>query len=133
MNPEALIGAWLPTIPGLVALVGTRIALAQLPQGTTYPALVYTVIDAIPEPTVNPFASPQLVRARVQFNPLGATMSTVKAIQLALRDGIDFTHRQTKGGKFVVSCRADMLGPTSKDNEAGVYTQSQDYVLRYYE
>lgn len=133
MNPEKLVGAWLASIPTLTALVGGRIALAQLPQGTTYPALVYTVVDALPQPNVDPFNSPQRVRARVQFNALAQNMATVKSIQAVLRTALDFQHQRTIDGKLVVSSRADMLGPASKDNEAGVYTQPQDYVIHYYE
>lgn len=133
MNPERLIGVWLRSLPALAALVGNRIALAQLPQGTQYPALVFTVVDAVPQPVVDPFNRSQRVRARVQMNALAADMAGVKAIQAVLRTALDFQHQRQIDGKTVVSSRADILGPSSKDNEAGVYTQSQDYVIHYYE
>ena len=132
MNPEVVVNAWLKDT-SIAALIGTRFAAVQLPQGTTYPALTYTVVDALPEPNVNPFQGTQLIRARVHFNPLAANMGSVKAIHQALAALMDFKHQVSIGGKLVISARRDMLGPPSKDNEAGVYTQPIDFIIRFYE
>jgi hypothetical protein len=130
MNAEAIVAALL-SAPGVVALVGTRRALRQLPQGTAMPALVYQVVTANPTPELN--IETRLARSRVQINPLAATVAEVKAIHAAVRATMDFLHAQTVAGKAVVSCRLDLVGLMDKDNEAGVWTQPADYLLQWYE
>jgi len=132
MNPELIIKALLGN-PAIVALCGDRCALAQLPQNTAMPAIVYQVVDAQPRPHVNYATEPQMAVARIQINPLAQDIAKVKAIHTALRSVLDFKHNTIVAGKRVVSCRFSMLGPMDKDNEAGVWTQQADYVLMWYE
>lgn len=132
MNPELVIAAML-NVAGVTALVGTRRALAQLPQNTAMPALVYQVIDAQPEPNIAFQNGAQRATARIQINPLALTIPEVKAIHAAVRAAIDFKHQQTFAGKLVISCRFQILGPADRDDEAGVWTQPADYILRWYE
>lgn len=132
MNPELIVAALL-NHASITALVGTRRALAQLPQNTAMPALVYQVINADPRPNLDYADGPQMAQARIQFNPLAVTIPEVKAIHSALRSVLDFKHNSTVAGKLVVSCRFSLLGPMDKDNEAGVWTQPADYLLTYYE
>lgn len=132
MNPELIIASLLGH-SSITALVGTRRALGQLPQNTSMPAIVYQVIDASPRPNLDYTDGPQMARARIQINPLAASIPEVKAIHSALRSVLDFKHNSVAAGKTVVSCRFDLLGPMDKDNEAGVWTQPADYVLQWYE
>lgn len=132
MNPEIIVGALL-NAPAITALVGDRKALAQLPQGTAMPAIVYQVIDAQPRPNVNYAGEPNMAVARIQINPLAQSIPQLKSIHAALRSVLDFKHDTIVAGKRVVSCRFSMLGPMDRDNEAGVWTQPADYVVIWYE
>lgn len=132
MNPELIVAALL-NHPSITALVGTRRALAQLPQNTAMPAIVYNVLNADPRPNLDYADGPQMAQARIQLNPLALTIPEVKAIHSALRAVLDFKHNSTVAGKLVVSCRFNLLGPMDKDNEAGIWTQPADYLLAYYE
>ena len=132
MNVEIIVGALL-NAPAITALVGDRKALAQLPQGTAMPAIVYQVIDALPRPNVNYASEPTMAVARIQINPLAQDIAKVKAIHSALRSVLDFKYNTIVAGKRVVSCRFSMLGPMDKDNEAGVWTQPADYIIIWYE
>lgn len=132
MNVELIIAAMLNDA-SITALVGSRKALSQLPQNTTYPAIVYQVVDGRPEPHLNYSSEPQMARARIQINPIAASIGQVKEIHSALRSVLDFKHNTIVAGKRVVSCRFSMLGSMDKDNEAGVWTQPVDYVLMWYE
>ena len=132
MNPEIIIAQFLKQQP-VAALVGTRVALSQLPQNTAMPALVYQVISSNPRPVVAFQTGPQRAEARIQLNPLATSIKGVKDIHAALRTVLDFKHNQTIGGKTVVSCRFDSLGAMDKDNDAGVWTQPADYILMWYE
>lgn len=131
MNPEIVIAAMLNQT-GITALVGNRRALGQLPQNSVFPAIVYQVIDGQPQPSLN-YPVDDLAMARIQINPLAVTLAEVKNIHAAVRAAIDFKHHQTFAGKKVVSCRFDSLGPIDRDEEMGIWTQSADYMLRWYE
>lgn len=91
MNPELVIAALL-NVPGVTALVGTRKAASQLPQGTTYPAIVYTVVSCVPEPNLDYSNDAQLARARIQVNALARSVPELKSIQSAIRTALDFKH-----------------------------------------
>lgn len=132
MNPEIIIATLLNT-PAITNLVGNRRALGQLPQNSTFPALVYNVIDSVPVPNVAYQVGKQMARARIQFNPLAVNISDIKQIQAALRTVLDFKHQQTVATKLVVSCRLATIGDMEKDTDADIWTQSVDYILQYYE
>jgi hypothetical protein len=132
MNPELIIAAMLNT-QGISALVGTRRAMTQLPQNTAFPALVYTVIDDIPLPNLRFNVVPQRAQARVQINPLAKTIAQVKAIHEQVRLAMDFKLQQTFAGKTVISSRLDIFGTPEKDLDTGIWTQSADYLVSYYE
>jgi len=133
MNAELIVSQMLAT-PTITNLVGNRKALYQLPENTAFPALVYQIIDNVPDPNLD-YVHPagQLARARIQFNPLAATIAEVKNIHNALRVVFDFKHNTLVGSKRIMSCRLNFLGTMEKDNEAGVWTQPADYTLAYYE
>jgi hypothetical protein len=132
MNPELIIAAMLNT-QGISALVGTRRAMTQLPQNTAFPALVYTVIDDIPLPNLRFNVVPQRAQARVQINPLAKTIAEVKAIHEQVRLAMDFKLQQTFAGKTVISSRLDIFGTPEKDLDTGIWTQSADFLVSYYE
>jgi hypothetical protein len=132
MNAEIVMASLL-SAAGITALVGTRRALGQLPQNTTFPALVYNLISNTPTPNVAYQVGPQRARARFQINPLALTVPEVKSIHAAIRTALDFKHQQIIAGKKVVSCRVSSVGLLERDNDAGVWTQPADYILEYYE
>lgn len=132
MNPELIVAALL-NVAGVNALVGNRKALGQLPQNTAYPAVVYQVVSGVPQPILSFSGQPQMAQARIQINPLATTIGEIKAIHAAIRAAMDFKLQQIVAGKRVVSCRLDSIGPADRDNDAGIWTQSADYLLMYYE
>jgi hypothetical protein len=132
MSAEQIISTWLADAT-ITALVGSRRALSQLPQGTAYPALVYEVVTTTPRPHLNYATEPQEAMARVQLNPLAKDIATVKSIHSALRTLLDFKHNITIAGKTIISCRLGVIGLVEKDNDLGIWTQPADYMLRYYE
>ena len=132
MNAEIII-ANLLNKPAITALVGNRRALSELPQNSPMPALVYNIIDGIPEPNVAYQIGAQRAFARIQINPLALSIAEVKSIHAAVRTALDFTHQQTVAGKLVISCRFDTMREMSKEIESGIWTQPADYILRWYE
>jgi hypothetical protein len=132
MNAEIII-ANLLNAPAITNLVGSRRALGQLPQNSIMPAVVYNIVDGVPEPNLAYNIDNQRAFARIQINPLGLSISDVKSIHAAIRGVIDFTHQQTVAGKLVISCRFDNMSEITRDIDSGIWTQPVDYILRYYE
>jgi hypothetical protein len=132
MNAELIIANMLNKT-AVTNLVGNRRALGQLPQNTAMPALVYNIIDGVPEPNVAYQVGAQKAFARIQINPLALTIPEVKSIHAAVRSVLDFTHQQTVAGKLVISCRFDTIREMTRDIDSGIWTQPADYILRYYE
>lgn len=132
MNPEIIVAAMLNNA-GVIALVGDRRAMGQLPQNSAFPAIVFTIVDATAMPRLDFLAERQMARARIQINPIAQSIGEVKAILEAIRSAMDFKLQQVFAGKTVISSRVELLGPIDKDNDIGVFTQSVDYILMYYE
>ena len=132
MNPELIVASML-NVAGVTALVGNRRAMGQLPQNTAFPAIVFTIVDATPMPNLNFSSGNQMARARIQINPIAKTIGEVKSILEAVRAAMDFKLQQVFAGKTVISSRVELLGPIEKDDDLGVFTQSVDYMLMYYE
>ena len=132
MNPEIIIAALLADA-SILALVGTRSALSQLPQNTAVPAIVYDVVSSTPTPIVAYASGAQLATARIQLNVLAKDIPKVKEIHNTLRTVLDFRHNSIVAGKRIMSCRLEVLWPMEKDNDAGVWIQPADYTLRWYE
>lgn len=131
MTPELVITALLDD-SSLTDLIGTRLASTLLPENTTYPAVVYQVISYVADPHLN-YDEPQLVNVRVQITPLSTSIASVKSIHAVIRDLLDFKHSVTAATKTVVLCRFDSLQPLERDHELGLFAQSADYLLTYYE
>lgn len=132
MNPELIVAAMLNTA-GINALVGNRKAMGQLPQNTTFPAIVYTIVDASPQPHLNYSSERQMSRARIQVNVIAKSIAEIKAIFDAVRAAMDFKHQQVFASKTVISSRLELLSPVEKDNDIGVFMQPVDYILMWYE
>ena len=132
MNPELIVAAML-NVTGVTNLVGNRRAMGQLPQNTAFPALVYTIVDATPMPHLNYSVERQMARARIQRPPIAKSIAEVKSILDAVRAAMDFKLQQVYANKTVISSRLELLGPIEKDDDLGVWTQSVDYMLMWYE
>lgn len=131
MTPELIVAAFLNDST-IAALVDDRIACAQLPKNCAFPAIVYNVIDLVPEPHVN-FTERQPARARVQITAIATTIAEMKSIHAAVRALMDWQHHVTVAGSTVTSSRFALLAMVERDNEAGLWVQSADYIVRYYE
>jgi len=131
MTPELIVTAFLNDST-IISLVDDRIACVQLSENETHPAIVYNVIDLIPAPHVN-INEPQLASARVQITAIATTIAEIKSILSAVRNLMDFQHNVTMGGYAVISSRFALLSLIDRENEAGLWAQSADYIIRYYE
>lgn len=111
----------------LTSVVGQKIALYQLPQGSDYPAVVYSIIS---NPGIQHLCvSPTTARARIQINPLAKTMGQVNDLHVICRSLLESDSAKIEGGIRMISCRFDSFGPATKDEFTGMWTKPADYIL----
>ena len=127
-----LITAALLNVSGVTALVGTRRALALLPQNCAMPALVYSAVSTTPVVTMNAISGPQLLESRIQVTALATTPAGVEQVLAAGMAAINLKSG-TYAGKAVAWTLRDIKAPITRDNEAGVWYGSQDFVAHWYE
>jgi len=130
LQAETLVSSLL-NVPPVIDLVGDKRALARLPHNAHMPALVYNVLNDIPDPMVN-YRTSTLHKARVQLNPLAKSIGEVKQIQQAIETAMNFKQNVPVGQALLIWCRLDLTGQMDKDDETGVWTQPVDYILQYY-
>ena len=131
MSIEAVFSSLL-NVSGITTLVGANRAMVKLPQGATYPALVWTPISAVPEPPINAPAQSQLVRARVQVTALARTLAEVRQVQDAVRAAVEYQHGSI-AGTDVVSITRELIGPYDSDETARMWSQPVDFLVLYYD
>jgi hypothetical protein len=128
MSPEPIMDALLRA-PAVAAVVGTRVALEQLPQGSAYPAVVYRTVTATP---VSRLCTPgSTYTSRVQVNPLAHSMGEVLSLHALVRTAVEGFAQRTVAGRRLVCAKFESLGPASKDEFTGVWTQPADYILTH--
>lgn len=127
-----LITAALLNVSGVTSLVGTRRAVSQLPQGTAMPALVYESISTMPVMAVNASFGAQLLTSRVQVTALAVNAAGVDSVLSAVMAAMNLKSG-TYATKSVVSVVRDLRTGISKDNDAGIWYASQDFIIYFYE
>ena len=127
-----LITASLLNVAGVTNLVGTRRTLGVLPQNCAMPALVYSVVDTMPVVTMNAIAGPQLLQSRIQVTALATTPASVEQILTAVMAAMNLKSG-TYATKSVAWTIRDIKSPITRDNEAGLWYGSQDFVAHWYE
>lgn len=127
-----LITAALLNVSGVTSLVGTRRAVSQLPQGTAMPALVYESISTMPVMAVNASFGAQLLTSRVQITALAINAAGVDSVLSAVMAAMNLKSG-TYATKSVVSVVRDLRTGISKDNDAGIWYASQDFIIHFYE
>lgn len=110
----------------LVQLVGTRIALAELPEGSAYPALVYQVVSQTPSVRLCRQANSKL--NRVQLNAIATDAVVMESVEKAALAALvsDTSRQPVANGLHLRSVRAVGWGPWSRDGTAGVWTRACD-------
>ena len=128
MNVEQMVDALLRVHP-ITSVVQDNVALDQLPQGAGYPAVVYRAVSTIAVPGL--CGPAQTYTSRVQVNPLAGSMGQVMTLQALARAAIEGFAVRTVAGRRLISARFEGLGPASKDEFTGVWTQPADYILMH--
>lgn len=108
---------------------GVTIALRQMPQGSTYPGLVYqSVSDVPPQRLCGPARGGS---GRVQVTALAYGAGQVNALLLSLRAQIEHYGARSAGASHILSCIFAGYGPPDIDTVTGINSKSADYLISY--
>lgn len=123
----------LQVYPPLIALVpASRVFAGTVVQEEMLPAISVREISRNEFATVAQAEASSLIQARIQVTVHAKDYSNMKAILLAAKLGPGI-HTGVIGGVKVRSVRRDDVGPDLSDDDAGIYRQSRDFMVRYIE
>jgi hypothetical protein len=125
---EAIADALL-RVTAITTEVGNSLACERLPQGATYPAVVYRAVDSIVQHRVCQPSATSV--SRLQVNTLAAELGDALALQATVRTALESFTERTAAGRRVMSCRFSGYGPASKDEFTGMWSKSADYLLMH--
>lgn len=129
MSLEAITAALLNQAP-ITAIAGNRISLAQRPPDGGYPAIVYMTVETDPVRMFS--AQRELIRGRIQVATIavdaGGAMSLMQKVVENLRH-----KRGTFANHRVLDVLHDSTSGAERDNDAGVWMTTHDFVVTYYE
>lgn len=115
----------------ITAIAGNRISLHQRPSDGGYPAVVYMTVET---DAVRMFSSDagQLVRGRIQIAAIAVTPAESMSLMSTVVENLRH-QRGTFGNHRVVDVLRDSSTGAERDNDAGVWMTTQDFVVTYYE
>jgi len=118
--------------PLLAAVPADRILSAVIPINTVLPAICVNHISTSERVTVAANDSTILATSRVQVTVQAKTYADQKAILELVRKACPLS-RATINGVVVDSILPDIAGPDFRDDEAGIFMQSRDFIVKFYE
>jgi hypothetical protein len=132
MTPEKAINYLLRNDAQLIAKVPTsRIFGGLIPLNTTLPAIAYNYISGVRAKHID--MTDQIVRARIQVTVHAKDYASQKEIIDLITKACDKKKGKIGGanGVTVESILADLTGPDMRDDDAGIFMQTQDFIVAY--
>jgi hypothetical protein len=117
----------------LTAVVpAARIKSGLLPEGTPLPAIAVTHITGMRRKMVNGSIANTFCTCRVQITVHATSYPQQKSMLTLVRAALPNT-RGSVNGVAVDSILHELDGPDGSDEQAGIYQQSVDYMVRFTE
>lgn len=131
MSGTAIIRYLLANDAGLIAVVpAARIMSGVLPLLTTLPAIGVMQISGVPRLNIAMGTAAKLVTDRIQVTVEATTYVQAKSILALVRAACPVS-RGTVNGVYCDSVLPDMEGPDFFDYETSIYSQSQDFIVKF--
>jgi hypothetical protein len=132
MSDVTVIKHILHSNAALLAVVpATKIMGGDIPQGTVLPAIGISSVSTMARHAVAETAT-ELCTSRVQVTVMAKTYVQQKQIIKLVGAGVPRS-RGTINGVVVDSILKDIKGPDFRNDDEGIYMQSQDFIVKYYE
>jgi len=117
--------------PLIAAVPAARVFAGLIPQGTTLPALAVSHISTIRRHTV-PGSAVEFCTSRVQVTAHASTYASQKQVLALVRAALPRS-RGTVNGVKVDAILSDIEGPDFRDDEAGIFMGSHDFIVKFNE
>ena len=131
MKAEKVITYLLTNDSALNAVVADeKIYPGYIPLNTALPAIAYNSISAFPTKEIG--MSNMLKTVRIEVTVQTKSYSQQKSVMQLIRAACD-AKQGTISGVDVDSCLADLEGPDMRDDDAGIYMQTQDFIIKFRE
>lgn len=114
----------------VAACAAAKIFTGKIPLGTVLPAISVNEISVVERLTVAMTAASEQLTARVQVTVQAKTYTDQKAILLLVRKACPNT-RGSVDSIDVDSILPDGAGPDFRDDDAGIFMQSRDFIVRF--
>jgi hypothetical protein len=129
MIAEKAINYLLRNYAPLTAKVpASRIFGGLIPLDTKLPAIAYNYISGVRSKNID--MGDQIVRARIQVTVHAASYASQKEIIELVKDACD-AKQGAIGTVTVDSILADLTGPDMRDDDAGIFMQTQDFIVKF--
>lgn len=116
----------------LSGVAGGRVYPVIRPQAGTLPAVVTNLISLSPDARLTQTSGANLYRARVQADCFDTTYAGLKTTVDAVRAAVHLKSG-TYASKTVVSSVIDSVLADDVDLDTGIYSQSVDFLLTFYD
>lgn len=116
----------------LSGVAGGRVYPVIRPQAGTLPAVVTNLISLSPDARLTQTVGANLYRARVQADCFDSTYAGLKTTVDAVRAAVHLKSG-TYAGKSVVSSIIDTVLADDVDLDTGIYSQSVDFLITFYD
>lgn len=117
----------------LIAVVpATKIMAGVVPIATVLPAIAVNHISTLSRNIVSMSAATVLATSRVQITVMTKTYAEQKSILELVRKALPNTNGSVNG-ITVDSIIPDIAGPDLRDDDAGIYFQSRDFIVKFQE
>ncbi len=116
----------------LAAVPEAKIMAGAIPLGTELPAICVNHISTMERNTVSMTDAGVMATARVQVTVQAKTYPDQKAILDLVRKALP-NMRGSVNGVAVDSILPDIVGPDLRDDEAVIFMQSRDFIVKFVE
>lgn len=132
---ENTFAQYLLSRSSITDIVGQKIYSYYLPQGTTYPAIVYRIVSGTHDHTLDS-QSPALgiMRCRIQLDILSDKLDQVAVLSEAIRQELDGYSGSMSNAYCIRSRLVNELGFVTAPEDGSdtwVYRRAVDYLVRY--
>jgi hypothetical protein len=116
----------------LSGVASGRVYPLMRPQEGVLPAATTSVISVVPQNRLSQSSGVNLFQARIQVNCYAMTYSALKALIDEVRAAVHLKSG-VYAGKMVSAVTVDLVGPDGVELDTGIYFQSVDFMIVFFE
>jgi hypothetical protein len=116
----------------LSSVASGRVYPLMRPQEGTLPAATTSIVSLVPQDRLTQTVGANLYQARIQVDCFAMTYSALKSLVDEVRAAVHLKSG-TYAGKIVTASMVDLVGPDGMELDTGIYFQSVDFLIVFYD